>query len=70
MAGDVDGGVRHLVLVHGRDAARAMVEPEVRPLGSVDKPDSQTLFSVIQDCFLEGGGVGTLSDERRGMGGV
>jgi hypothetical protein len=32
MASDVDGGVRHLVLVHGRDAARAMVEPEVRPL--------------------------------------
>ena len=27
MAGDADAGVRHLVLVHGRDRARAMVEP-------------------------------------------
>jgi hypothetical protein len=30
MAGDADAGVRHLVLVHGRDKARAMVEPEQR----------------------------------------
>src|SRR3712207_6082584 len=32
MADDADGGVRHLVLVHGRDAARAMVEPERKAL--------------------------------------
>src|SRR3954452_22543998 len=30
--GDVDGGVRRLVLVHGRDRARAMVEPEQKAL--------------------------------------
>jgi hypothetical protein len=29
---DVDGGVRQLVLIHGREKARAMVEPEQRPL--------------------------------------
>ncbi len=29
---DADGGVRRLVLVHGRDQARTMVEPEQRPL--------------------------------------
>lgn len=29
---DVDGGVRRLVLVHGRDRARAMVEPEQKAL--------------------------------------
>src|SRR5215213_9614730 len=32
MSGDVDGGARKLVLVHGRDKARTMVEPEQRPL--------------------------------------
>lgn len=32
MASDADGGVRRLVLVHGRDVARSMVEPEQRPL--------------------------------------
>jgi Plasmid encoded RepA protein len=32
MADDADGGVRHLVLVHGRHAARAMVEPERKAL--------------------------------------
>ena len=32
MAEDADYGVRHLVLVHGRDTARRMVEPERRPL--------------------------------------
>jgi Plasmid encoded RepA protein len=30
MLGDADSGVRHLVLVHGRDRARTMVEPEQR----------------------------------------
>ena len=29
---EADGGVRRLVLVHGRDQARLMVEPEQRPL--------------------------------------
>src|SRR3954471_23519496 len=29
---DADGGVRRLVLVHGRDAARTMVEPEKKAL--------------------------------------
>jgi hypothetical protein len=29
---DVDGGVRRLVLVHGREMARTMVDPEQRPL--------------------------------------
>ena len=29
---DADNGVRHLVLVHGKVRARAMVEPEKRPL--------------------------------------
>src|SRR4051812_3875237 len=29
---EVDGGVRQLVLVHGRDRARAMVEPEHKRL--------------------------------------
>jgi Plasmid encoded RepA protein len=29
---DADGGVRRLVLAHGREQARAMVEPEKRPL--------------------------------------
>jgi hypothetical protein len=32
MADDADSGVRHLVLVHGRTQARAMVEPEKRKL--------------------------------------
>jgi Plasmid encoded RepA protein len=32
MAREVDGGVRQLVLVHGRAKARAMVEPEQRSL--------------------------------------
>ena len=32
MGGEADGGVRRLVLVHGRDLARSMVEPEQRPL--------------------------------------
>jgi hypothetical protein len=32
MSKDADGGVRRLVLVHGRDKARAMVEPEQRSL--------------------------------------
>src|SRR4051794_25015837 len=32
MADDADSGVRHLVLVHGRTRARAMVEPEKRKL--------------------------------------
>lgn len=32
MGDDADGGVRRLVLVHGRDVARSMVEPEQRPL--------------------------------------
>ncbi|MBK1657782.1 replication protein RepA [Paracraurococcus ruber] len=32
MAEDADQGVRHLVLVHGRQQARAMVEPEKRKL--------------------------------------
>ncbi|TCZ54571.1 replication protein RepA [Roseicella aquatilis] len=32
MADDADQGVRHLVLVHGREQARAMVEPEKRRL--------------------------------------
>src|SRR5919202_6125431 len=32
MAGDADGGVRRLVLVHGRDAARSMVQPEQKAL--------------------------------------
>lgn len=32
MTRDVDGGVRQLVLVHGRDRARVMVEPEQRSL--------------------------------------
>jgi hypothetical protein len=32
MADDADNGVRHLVLVHGKARARAMVEPERRPL--------------------------------------
>jgi hypothetical protein len=30
MLGDADAGVRHLVLVHGRDKARTMVDPEQR----------------------------------------
>jgi hypothetical protein len=29
---DVDGGVRRLVLAHGREMARTMVDPEQRPL--------------------------------------
>ena len=29
---DADGGVRRLVLVHGRERARTMVEPEQRAL--------------------------------------
>jgi hypothetical protein len=32
MGNDADGGVRRLVLVHGRDQARTMVEPEQRAL--------------------------------------
>lgn len=32
MGSEADGGVRRLVLVHGRDHARTMVEPEQRPL--------------------------------------
>ena len=32
MADDADSGVRQLVLVHGRDRARAMVEPEKKAL--------------------------------------
>src|SRR3954447_15825960 len=32
MADDADSGVRQLVLLHGRDRARAMVEPEKKAL--------------------------------------
>ena len=32
MSEDADGGARKLVLVHGRDKARTMVEPEQKPL--------------------------------------
>jgi hypothetical protein len=32
MADEADSGVRQLVLVHGRDRARAMVEPEKKAL--------------------------------------
>ncbi len=32
MAEDADKGARHLVLVHGRDKARSMVEPEYKSL--------------------------------------
>lgn len=36
-------------------------------IGPVDKRDSRTVRSVIQDCFL-GGGLGSRSDVGRGMG--
>ena len=32
MPDDADSGVRHLVLVHGRDRARSMVQPEQKAL--------------------------------------
>src|SRR5215210_4373118 len=35
MADDADSGVRQLVLVHGRDQARAMVEPEKKALVNI-----------------------------------
>ncbi len=58
-----EGGRR---LVEAPDLVRDL---DIR-LGPVDKLDSHWRQVVVQQCLLAGGGVGTLSDERRGMGGL